>query len=223
MLEDKTRKEIGIFALAVLFTIGFCHAGMAAEGSVSVTPQTITASSGDTFTIEIIADPAGSEIYGAECKLYFDNTLLKATEQSKGAFLSHDGTETIEVSNNINNDIGMVEYGETRMGDPDVIGSVTDSGVLTSITFEAIGSGTCELRLEAMLVRSDAQPVDAAVNGGTCSIAGTGETATVKETPASTGNGKQKPNDKGLPGFGVVCSVIGLIAASLLIVKRGIK
>ena len=74
-----------------------------------------------------------------------------------------------------------------------------------------------------MLVRSDAQPVDAVVNGGTCSIAGTGETATVKETHASTGNGEQKPDEKGLPGFGVVCSVIGLIAASLLIVKRGIK
>ena len=220
MLEDKTRKAMGIFALAVLFSIGFCHVGMAAEGSVSVTPQTITASPGDTFTIEIIADPAGSEIYGAECKLYFENTLLKATEQSKGAFISHDGAETIEVSNNINNDIGVVEYGETRMGDPAIIGSVTDSGVLTSITFEAIGSGTCELRLEAMLVRSDAQPVDAVVNSGTCSIAGTGETATNTETPASTENGKQKPDEKGLPGFEALYSITGLIAALLLLVRR---
>ncbi len=223
MFEYNTREAINSSALAVLLLICSCQIGLAAGSSVSVSPQTVTASPGDTFTIDITTDPAGSEVYGAECKVYFDNALLKATDQSKGTFLSQNGAETLEVSNNINNDLGVVEYGETRMGDPDVIGGVTDRGVLTSITFEAIGSGTCELRLEATLADSGAQPIDAVVNGGTCSIAGTGETSTVKETPASAAHAKQMPEEKRSPGFGGISLTIGLIAASLLIVRRGIK
>ncbi|MEA1945661.1 MAG: cohesin domain-containing protein [Euryarchaeota archaeon] len=223
MLEYNTRKTMKSSVLAVLLLICFCQIGLAAGSSVSVSPQTITASPGDTFTIDLIADPADSEVYGAECKVYFDNALLKAIDQSKGTFLSHDGAETIEVSNNINNELGVVEYGETRMGDPAVIGGVTDPGVLASITFEAIGSGACELRLEATLADSGAQPIDAVVSGGTCRIAGTGETSTNTETPASTAHAKQMPEEKGSPGFGGVSLTIGLIAASLLIVKRGIK
>ena len=215
-------KHIG-FLLATLMLISFCQIGLAAASSVSVLPQTTTASSGDIFTIEIIADPAGSEVFGAECTLYFDNTVLKATDQTVGTFLSHDGVETIEVLNNINNDIGKIEYGETRMGDPEVIGGVIDSGVLVSVTFEVIGSGTCDLRLEAMLADSGAQPIDAAVNSGTCSVDGAGEPSTGRETPASTEHSGQTQENNGLPGFGFVCSVIGLIAAALLVVKKGIK
>lgn len=226
MLDYNVRKLIKASVLTLLLLTCLCQIGLAAGSSVSVSPQTITASPGDTFTIDIIADPAGSEIYGAEYTLHFDKNLLEVIDQSKGTFLSHNGAEIIEVSNIFNNDIGRIEYGETRMGDPDVIGGVTDPGVLTSITFEAIGSGTCDLKLEAMLADSSAQSIDAVVNGGTCSIEGAGETATVKETPAvtttSNAPARQTPEKKGLPGFGVVCSVIGLITA-LLVLKRNLN
>jgi len=222
MFEYNARKAIKSSALAVLLLICSCQIGMAAGSSVSVSPHAITASPGDTFTIDIIADPAGSEVYGAEYTLHFDKNLLEVIDQSKGMFLSHDGAETIEVSNNINNELGVVEYGETRMGDPDVIGGVTDPGVLASITFEAIGPGTCEVRLEGTLADSGAQPIDAVVGGGACRVEGAGETSTNTETPASTAHAKQMPEEKGSPGFGGVSLTIGLIAASL-IVKRGIE
>ena len=237
MSDYNARKLIKASVLAVLLLTCLCQIGLAAGSSVSVSPQTITASPGDIFTIDIIADPDGSEIYGAEYTLHFDKKLLKVIDQSKGTFLSHDGAEIIEVSNSFNNDIGSIEYGETRMGDPAVIGGVTDPGVLASIRFEAISSGTCDLKLEAMLADSSAQQIDAVVNGGTCSIDGTGETATARETPTSTTTSsnafasttassnapaRQTPEDKGLPGFGIVCSVIGLIAA-LLVLKRNLN
>lgn len=212
-------RDLGIFALVVFFSIGFCHA-VAAESSVSVSPHAVTASSGDTFTIEVTVDPAGSEVFGAEYKLRFDNMMLKATEQSKGTFLSRDGAETIEVLNNINNEIGVIEYGETRVGDPDQIGGVIDPGVLTRVTFEVIGSGTCDLELEVMLADSNARSIDAVINGGTCSVEGAGETATAKETSASTENAKQRPTEKRLPGFGALYSVTGLIAALLIMRKE---
>ena len=215
-------KHTGLLILAVLILIS-CQIGLAAASSVSVSPQMTTASHGDIFTIEIIADPAGSEVFGAECTLYFDNTVLKATDQTIGTFLSHDGTDTIEVLNNINNDIGKIEYGETRIGDPEVIGGVTNTGILVSVTFEVIGSGTSDLELEAMLADSGAQPIDAAVNSGTCSVDGVGEPSTGRETPASTEHPGQTQENNGLPGFGIVCSVIGLIAASSLMFKKGLK
>ena len=228
MSDYNAKKLIKASVLAVLLLTCLCQIGLVAGSSVSVSPQTITASHGDIFTIDVIADPAGSEIYGAEYTLHFDKNLLEVIDQSKGTFLSHDGAEIIEVSNSFSSDIGSIEYGETRMGDPAVIGGVTDPGVLASIRFEAIGSGTCDLKLEAMLADSSAQQIDAVVNGGTCSIEGTGETATAIETPASTTTSssnapaRQTPEGKGLPGFGVVCSVIGLIAA-LVISKRNLN
>ena len=227
MSDYNAKKLIKASVLAVLLLTCLCQIGLVAGSSVSVSPQTITASHGDIFTIDVIADPAGSEVYGAEYTLYFDENLLEVIDQSKGTFLSHGGAEIIDVSNSFNNDIGRVKYGETRMGDPAVIGGVTDPGVLASIRFEAIGSGTCDLKLEAMLADSSAQPIDAVVSGGMCSIGGAGETATARETPASTTTSsnapaRQTPEDKGLPGFGIVCSVIGLIAA-LLVLKRNLN
>lgn len=214
MLKNKINKTIEVSALAVLLLICFCQTGLAAESSVSVSPQTISASQGDVFNIDIIVDPAGSDIYGAQYKLYFDKNMLKATSQNQGTFLSHDDTDTIEVTNNIDNAIGRIDYGETRIGDPETVGGASEKGVLASITFEVIGSGTSELKLEAILADSSAQKIDAVVNSGTCSVEGAGDAST-STTPAG-----QTPEKKGLPGFGAVCSFIGLIAATLLVVKK---
>lgn len=226
-MSDVIKKHTGIFVLAVILLTGFCQIGLAAESTVSITPGTITASQGDIFTIDVITDPAGSEVFGAECTVYFDSTMLKATDQTIGTFLNHDSADTIEVLNNINNDIGKVEYGETRTGDPEVIGGVTDTGVMTTITFEVIGSGTCDLKLEAMLANSGAQPIDAAVNSATCSVEGTGEPSTIsertEERTTPTAPESQTPENNGLPGFGVVCSIIGLIAAALIVFRKELK
>lgn len=223
MSEIIIRKCIGIFVSAVLLSIGFCQIGLAAGSSVSVSPQMTTASLGDVFTIDIVVDPMGSEIFGVQYELQFDNNLLKATDQNKGRYLSHDDADTIEVSNNINNTIGKIEYGETRIGDPDVIGGVTNPGVLASVNFEVIGSGTCDLKLEVLLSDSKAQPIDAVVNSGICNIDGEGAIPAIKKAPASAAPAKQTPVETELPGFGIVCSIIGLIAAFSLKIKKGFK
>lgn len=203
MSKNTINKTIEVSSLAVLLLICFCQIGLAAESSVSVSPQTISASQGDVFNIDIIVDPAGNEVYGAQYGLDFDKNMLKATSQNQGTFLSHDNTDTIELINNIDNAIGRVDYGETRIGDPEAVGGTSENGVLASITFEVISSGTSEIKLEATLADSSAQQINAVVNSGTCNVGGEGE-----------GEGE------GLPGFGVVCSIIGLIAATLLVVKK---
>jgi len=227
MPEDSMmRKRMALFALAVLLT-GICQTGMATESSVSVSPPVVTVSSGDTFTLDIVVDPAIDEVYGAECTLQFDNTMLKGTDQSGGAFLSSDGTETVELLNGINNVVGKIEYGKLRRGDPKVISGTTDSGVLTSINFEAIGSGTCDLTLVARLLDSSNRQLSVVVNNGTCTVEEIAEIATITtENPAdsvsatTTDEPPVRPSAKtAIPGFGVFCSIAGLVVASLLVLK----
>lgn len=216
MSKNKISKTMGMSTLAVLLLICFCQTGLAAESTMSVSPQTISASQGDVFSIDIIMDPAGSEIYGAQYELHFDTNMLKATLQNQGTFLGHDDTDTIEVINNIDNAIGRIDYGEFRIGDPDAVGGASEKGVLASITFEVIGSGTSELKLEATLSDSSAQEINAVVNNGMCNVEG----ESAGNAPTSTTPAGQTPEKEGLPGFGVICSVIGLIAASSMVVKK---
>ena len=175
---------IGLVSL-VLLSLAFGSIAQAAvqSTSMSVSPSSVEASHGDSFTIEIKVEPGGAEIYGAQYYLYFNPTLLKATSQSQGTFLSQDGATTAVVRNEINNSVGKIEYGESRMGAEH---GVTNPGVLASITFEVVGtSGTSELKLSDVIL-SDPEdvPVETSVNSGTCTIV-SGEPAT-SPTPSPT-------------------------------------
>lgn len=219
------RKRIEQFALAVLLLTCICQTGVATESTVSISPQTVTVSQGDTFTLDIVVDPAVNEVYRAECTLHFDNAMLKANDQSKGTFLSS------EILNGINNAVGKIEYGAMG-GDPGVVGGATESGVLTSISFEALGQGTCDLTLEASLYDSGTHQIGAVVsNSGTCTVGeSTGVTTTATEKPAdsvsstatttTTDKHPERPSTENtIPGFGVFCSIAGLVVASLLASK----
>ena len=222
-MNQMMRKRTERFALAVLLLTCICQTGVATESTVSISPQTITVSQGDTFTLDIAVDPAGNEVYRAECTLHFDNTMLKANDQSKGTFLSS------EILNGINNAVGKIEYGAMR-GDSGGVGGATESGVLTSIEFEALGQGTCDLALEASLYDSSTHQIGAVVvNSGTCTVRGsTGVTTTATEKPADSVSSTATTTDKQperpstentIPGFGVFCSIAGLVVASLLASK----
>jgi len=222
------RKYTELFVLAVLLLTCICQTGAATESTVRISPQTVTVSQGDTFTLDIVVDPVGNEVYRAEYALRFDSTMLKANNQSKGAFLSSGGAETVETLSGINNAVGKIEYGAKR-GDSGVVSGVTESGVLTSISFEALGPGTCDLTLEASLYDSDTHPIGVVVVNGTCIVGeSTGVTTTATEEPAdsasatatTTDEHPERPSTKNtIPGFGVVCSIAGLVVASLLTSK----
>ena len=119
----------------------------AADPVMTVSQQPVDAGLNDTFTAEVTVNPADSEIYAASYSLYFNSAILKATEQTQEDFLGQGGAETYEVVNRINNTAGRIEYGETRMGDPETVGGATTPGVLASITFEVIGEGMSTLTL----------------------------------------------------------------------------
>lgn len=130
--------------MALLIICLFATSVHAAQ--ISVDPSYMDVVKGENFTVDITIDPEGSEVYGASYYLCFNTTLLNATMQTKGSFLSQDGAITNLLKNEINNTIGMIKYGEARTGDY----GISTPGILATITFQAIAEedGISELRLE---------------------------------------------------------------------------
>ncbi len=151
---------------------------LAQATQISVEPSHPEVSQGENFTVNIMVNPAGSEVMSAQYALHFDNTLLNAVDQSKGTFLSHDGASTMKIKDEIDNTGGWVKYGEMRT---DVTDGVTTSGILASITFQAIAEqGVSELHLKDVKVSDpNGNPViSIEVNNGTCNI--------IEQTPTQT-------------------------------------
>jgi hypothetical protein len=141
-------------------------AASAHAAQVSVEPSYMEVLKGENFTVDIYVDPDGSEVYGAQYDLYFNNMLLNATLQTKGPFL---GEGTNMYKNEINNTIGRIKYGEARTGG----GGVFTPGILASITFQAIAEedGISELRLENVkLSNTTAYPIQTNVSSGNVSV-----------------------------------------------------
>ena len=152
--------------------IVLCMAAQSASSAVvSVEPSYLNVLQGDIFTVNITVDPAGDEVMGAQYELLFNNTLLNATEQTKGEFLSQDGVSTSVYKNEINNTIGIIKYGEARSG---VDYGMTNPGILATITFRAVEAGTGSLNLsKAKLSDPVSGSISTEVNNGTVEISET--------------------------------------------------
>ncbi|MEA1894942.1 MAG: cohesin domain-containing protein [Euryarchaeota archaeon] len=167
---------ITLLSMFFISSVQMCSA----EPTISVEPSYLTVSPGESFTVNITVDPDGAEIAGGGYILYFDNAVLKALSQSQGPFLGGN-----IVANDIYNSNGSLDYGEWK------IGSATDSGVLTTIEFEAISTGISELHFESAIL-SDPGAIEISgvwVNDGTCNIESAGQTPTATPTQTSGGSG----------------------------------
>jgi len=159
-----TRARRGIVCCCALLLILCLTTATSATPKISVYPSSIEASPGENFTIEIRIDPNGAEIYGVQYDLYFNPNILNAISQSQGNFLSQDGANTIIPVNEINNTIGKIEYGESRIG---VEEGVKEAGVISSISFEVIGTGTSGLNLSNVILSDlNATPIEATIESG---------------------------------------------------------
>jgi hypothetical protein len=115
------------------------HVANITRARVYIEPSYQEALIGTNFTVNVSVDPRGFEVYGAEYTLYFDATKLEAISQSQGWFLTQDGNNSLVIVNNINNTLGVVEYGETRLG---TTGGVSGPGVLATLLFHVKPNAT---------------------------------------------------------------------------------
>ena len=133
-----------IIIFLVIFTIQAAYA----VPVISVEPSCPVVMENDILIVNIDIDPDSTQILGAEYTLSFNNNLLKVLNQDKGQFLSQDGVDTLDILNILDNDNGVIKYGEIRTG---VDYGVDIAGTLATIEFEVISnSGLCEFHIEEM-------------------------------------------------------------------------
>jgi hypothetical protein len=135
-LKPNTRRRLAITVVIAAVICMSTQAGYAAASPViSVEPTYTGVSHGETFTVDITIDPCGDEVMGAQCELYFNNSLLRVLSQNKGSFLSQDGASVTVYTKEINNALGKIKYSAARTG---VKYGVNTPGTLTTIMFEVI-------------------------------------------------------------------------------------
>jgi len=156
---------VGMIAIPVAV-----YADDGGNATMKVIPSSIDCNRGEEFSIEIVVDPDGVPVYGAQYKLVFDTTSLEFVSQTAGDFLSQDGANTIEIVNRFNNESQKLEYGETRMG---VETGVTAAGTLANITFRAIGDRGSYLELTDVIISDlQAKEISVSVESGICLVDG---------------------------------------------------
>ena len=152
------------------------------DTTIRVVPARVDVSAGEEFSVEIVIDPDGVEVYSGQYTLGFDPEILEALSQVEGDLLNEAGTvNTIEVTNNIDNEAGKLEYGLTRMG---VTTGVTTTGTLSQITFRVIGGDRgSHLNLTDVVVGDTmAKAIPVLVEDGVCLV--DGKPPYVMPTPA---------------------------------------
>jgi general secretion pathway protein D len=83
-------------------------------------------------------------------QIQFDPKVLRLSDVARGDFLSNDGQPPV-FTKNIMNDTGTAAIQLNRLpGSPGANGS----GVLATLTFQAVGKGTTVVTLPALTVRS---------------------------------------------------------------------
>ena len=139
----------------------------ALAAQISVEPLSQTVSKGENFTVDIYADPEGNVTAGLDFILRFNNTLLNATLLTSGTFFD---PYTPYVYGGINNSTGIVDYGgcilQSGVG-------VTNPGIVTTITFEAIADedGVSELTFETVTLSDpDGYKISTNVSNGNVSV-----------------------------------------------------
>jgi hypothetical protein len=175
-----------IVIIALTLGLLLIPAMTSASGTVlKVIPSSIDASAGEAFSVDVVLDPDGTPVYGVQYDLIFDTTSLEFVNQTAGAFLSHDGANTIEILNKFNEESKRIEYGETRMG---VETGVTAAGTLARITFRVIGDRGSHLDFTEVIVAGPAESgtLPVSIENGVCLVDGIAPTSTPEPTATAT-------------------------------------
>jgi hypothetical protein len=131
------------------------------EASLYVNPPTVTASVGQSFSININITGV-QDLFGWQFELDWNSSLLNVTSISEGSFLSSGGTTFFSYT--LNDTAGSIVVDGTLTGQ----GSGVDGdGVLATVTFNVLSSGQSPLTLTgAELADSNDNPISVSENSG---------------------------------------------------------
>jgi len=135
--------------------------------TVTFEPVSQEAVLGDSFYLDVVVKDV-EDLYGFQFQLSFDPEIVEAISLVEGDFLSTGGS-TFFKAGEIDNTAGTIDwtYGLLLDGVPGVSGS----GSLTTLNFNAIGSGTTLLTLSNVkLVDSSSQEITCGVEDGSITV-----------------------------------------------------
>ena len=143
--------------------------GAASSPRVSVVSSNANVAKGSIFMVNISADPAGFETYGAQFDLNYLSSKINATKIEKGPFLTQDGAASLIAIQECNNNISQCSYGESRAS---VANGVTTPGILAKITFRADVAGVVPLNLSNVILADPSASMieDITISNGTVTI-----------------------------------------------------
>ena len=123
--------------------------------SVRFLPPSMSANKGSNITLALVIEN-GSEVTSAPLGIQFDPKVLSLADVGRGDFFSSDGQIPV-FTKNIQNENGAALINLNRL--PQTPG-VSGSGVLVSLVFQAVGTGTATVTVPNMTVRNaQGQPV----------------------------------------------------------------
>ncbi len=133
------------------------------SAAVSVSPSSKTVVNGETFTLDVVIAEV-SDLYGFQFNVEYNSTILQFQALGHGNFLSRNGQDNVFCVDYNNQTAGLVKnIACTRMGKS----SVSGSGVLGTVTFKAIKSGTSDIKISnAQLVSSKVEKIESTFSDG---------------------------------------------------------
>ena len=167
-----TLKIFLVLSSFLLILQSFPYKACAALTTVAVDPPTLTVVVGDTFNVNINITSV-TNLTCWEFKLYYLN-VLKCTAVTEGSFLRTGGGTFFNkvITNDYNSTHGQLLAYCTLLGPS----SVSGSGVLTTITFQATLRGNTELHLSTTSLGDEKippQPIPHTTTDGTVQVGGT--------------------------------------------------
>ncbi|MDD5474838.1 MAG: cohesin domain-containing protein [Candidatus Methanoperedens sp.] len=168
--------RLHLMALLVIVLLG----NNAQAARLSILPESQDAVAGNNFTISVMLDPEGSEVYGAQFSLIFDKTRIEALRIDKGTLL---GTNTIEGVKSIDNTNGKVTYSLSRSGTST---GVNSSGTLAVVTLRGLNAGVTAINFANMIISSpNATEIPGTTSGGNVNVSGfvTPTSTIIQSTP----------------------------------------
>ncbi len=153
----------------IFFVLATLSIGVVQAASVSIDPLSKNVNGSDTFSVNIVVNPAGQAVMGTQIKLNFDKTVLNLNSAVPGTFL---GSSPVQFAKNIDNTNGIVELSYTVAGGDT---AKTASGTFATLTFtvkSGAPTGTSSLDLTmAKLTNAAADLITGVImNDGTITV-----------------------------------------------------
>lgn len=196
-----------IFIAAIFFIVVPVVFGSVSAASLKFDQATVSVSNGGTFQIAVTVDPAGENLSSVDAYVSYDSSVLKATTVTAGSLfptVSHDTSTAGKV------------YIAGMVNDPAT--SVTTTGTLATITFQALKDGSATLSFDCNTSKIIKNDINAS-NVINCSQNGT-SLVTVGSGGGSNPQPTSPPSE--LPESGVFDNVVKFAVPGAILFLIGI-